>query len=158
MENNQIVFENAHIFWRNFAGKEGKFNPAGRRNFCLEVPDEVAEQMREDGWNIKTIPPRDEDGAPLNYIQVAVTFGQYPPKVWLISGKSKTLLDEEAIASLDYAEIQNVDLAIRPYTWEVRGDKGIKAYLKKLYVTVVQDDLDMKYRDMAEDDDVPWVD
>lgn len=163
MENNkndQIIFENAHIFWRNFAGKEAKFNPAGRRNFCLEIPEEIVEKMVEDGWNVKTIPPRDEDGSPLHYVQVSVAFGSYPPKVWLISGKSKTLLDEEAVASIDYAEIKNVDLIIRPYTWNVRGTTGIKAYLKKMYVTVVQDDLEMKYRDFSDDDDddVPWND
>ena len=61
---------------------------------------------------------------------------------------------------MDYAEIQNVDLIIRPYTWDVSGRRGIKAYLKKLYITVVQDDLEMKYRDLDEDDDddVPWKD
>lgn len=159
-ENKQVVFENARIFWRNFAGKEGRFNPAGRRNFCLAVPDDIVEKMREDGWNVKTIPPKDDDGEPLNYIQVAVAFGSYPPKIWLISGKSKTLLDEDTVGSLDYAEIENVDLIIRPYTWDVSGRQGIKAYLKKIYVTVVQDDLEMKYRNMddMEDDDLPWKD
>ena len=158
--NKQIILENARIFWRNFAGKEGKFNPAGRRNFCVVIPDEILEDLRNDEWNIKTIPPRDEDGEPLNYIQVAVAYGAYPPKVWLISGKSKTLLDEESVASLDYAEIENVDLIIRPYTWELSGRSGVKAYLKKMYVTVVQDDLEMKYRNLeeADDDDVPWND
>ncbi len=160
MDNNQVVFENAKIIWRNFAGKEGRFNPAGRRNFCLIIPDDIGEKMLNDGWNVKTLPPRDEDGEPLNYIQVSVSFGAYPPKIWLISGKSKTLLDEDAVAALDYAEIENVDLIIRPYTWEVNGRGGVKAYLKKMYVTVVQDDLEMKYRSMEEtdDDDVPWRD
>ena len=154
--NNQIIFENAHIFWRNFAGKESKFNPAGRRNFCLEVPSDLAEKMAEDGWNVKVMPPRDEDGEPMHYIQVSVAFGSYPPKIWLVSGKSKTLLDEDMVSSIDYAEIQNVDLIIRPYTWDVGGRTGLKAYLKKMYVTVVQDDLEMKYRDVDEDDDCPF--
>lgn len=156
----QITFENARIMFRNFAGKESKFNPAGRRNFCLVVPNDIVEQLSEDGWNVKTLSPRDPDDEPIYYIQVAVSFGAYPPKIWLIAGKSKTLLDEEAVSSLDYAEIENVDLIIRPYTWEVNGRGGIKAYLKKMYVTIVQDDLEMKYKDMEEpeDDDLPWRD
>lgn len=160
MENNQVVFENARILFRNFAGKEGKFNPAGRRNFCLVIPVDIVDKMKEDGWNVKSLPPRDPDDDTLYYIQVSVAYGAYPPKVWLVSGKSKTLLDEESIAALDYAEIENIDLIIRPYTWEVNGRGGVKAYLKKMYVTVVQDDLEMKYRTMeeAEDDDLPWND
>jgi len=159
-DNRQIVFENAKIFWRNFAGKEGRYNPAGRRNFCLAIPDEMVETMVNDGWNVRQIPPREEGEDPLYYISVAVSFGAYPPKIWIISGKSKTLLDEEAVSALDYAEIENVDLIIRPYTWDVGGRSGIKAYLKKMYITVVQDDLEMKYRamDEAEDDDLPWRD
>lgn len=151
--NNQVVFENARIFFRNFAGKEGKFNPAGRRNFCLALPRDVADKMLADGWNVKFRPARDEDEEPLPYIQVTVSYGNYPPKVWLISGKSKTLLDDESIASLDYAEIANVDLIIRPYTWEVSGKSGIKAYLKKMYVTVVQDELELKYKSLDEEDE-----
>lgn len=155
-----LKIENARIFFRNFSGKQTKFNPPGKRNFCVYIPEDAAEVMAEDGWNIKYTKPRDEDDEPRPYTQVAVGYEKYPPKVWLISGKSKTLLDEETVSSLDYAEIENVDLVIRPYSWNANGKSGVKAYLKKAYITVVQDDLDMKYRDFNEDDDgdLPWDD
>ena len=149
---NQSV-ENARIIFRNFAGKEGKFNPAGKRSFCLLLDAETAERLEDQGWNVKTLAPRDPDDDPQPYLQVAVQFGNYPPNIYLISGGKKTKLDEDSVSILDYAEIENVDLIINPSRWEVSGKSGVKAYLKTLYVTIVENEFEKKYRDMDEDDD-----
>lgn len=153
-----LSVENAHIIFRNFAGKESKFNPQGKRNFCLLLDHESADIMKDQGWNVKTLAPRDPDDAPQPYIQVAVAFENYPPNVWLISGKKKIKLDEDTVSVLDYAEIENVDLIINPSRWEVSGKSGIKAYLKTMYITIVENEFEKKYRDMDEDDedDLPF--
>lgn len=148
-----LSVENARIIFRNFAGKEGKFNPAGKRSFCLLLDAETAERLEDQGWNVKTLAPRDPDDDPQPYIQVAVQFGNYPPNIYLISGGKKTKLDEDSVSILDYAEIENVDLIINPSRWEVSGKSGVKAYLKTLYVTIVKNEFEKKYRDMDEDDD-----
>lgn len=151
-----ISVENARIIFRNFAGKESKFNPQGKRNFCLLINDEQAEKFKHDGWNVKYLNPRDPDDSPQPYIQVAVAFENFPPNVFLIAGGKKTRLDEDSIASLDYAEIENVDLIINPSYWEVSGKSGIKAYLKNMYVTIVENEFEKKYRDLEEDDECPF--
>lgn len=150
-----IVVENARLIFKNFAGEESKFNRAGNRNFCVILDGDSAEDLRQIGWNVKALRPREDEDEPTYYLQVTVAFGNFPPKVIMISGKTKTVLDEESIDTLDYAEIANVDLIIRPYHWEVNGKEGIKAYLKTMYVTIEQDVFAGKY-ECLDDEDLPF--
>lgn len=146
-----VTIWGANIFYRNFAGAPTKVNPrAGSRSFCVYIDDpDTVEQMMRDGWNIKTREPRDEGDPVRHYIQVAVNYdGPYPPQIFLVTSRKKTLLDPESVTSLDYAEIVNVDLTIRPRSWDVNGKTGVKAYLKTMYVTVEEDEFADKYGDL----------
>lgn len=146
-----IMIEDAKIIFRNFSGKPSQYNREGSRSFCVILEDpELIRNLQDDGWNIRVLTPRQEGDDPKHYLQVTVSYANIPPKVWLVTRKNKTLLDEESISSLDYAEILCVDLTIRPYNWVIQegtpNEKfGVKAYLKTMYVTIQEDEFAEKY-------------
>ena len=148
MVNKNIVIENARIGFRNFSGEEGRFNPKGKRNFCVFLDTELGEKLQDDGWNIKWLEPREEGDEPQAYLQVAVSYEHFPPKIVQITSRGQTILDEDMVGVLDWAEIENVDLIIRPYNWKVNGKSGVKAYLKTMYVTIYEDEFAQKYKDI----------
>lgn len=145
-----VLMEGVRIIFRNFAGKEGQYNREGDRNFGVILPENVAEAMAADGWNVKWLKPRedDEDETQTPWLSVSVNFKGRPPRIVMITSRGRTNLDEGSIEMLDWADITNVDLIVRPYHWEVSGKSGIKAYLQSLYVTIEEDDLEKKYADL----------
>lgn len=146
-----VVMEGVRIIFRNFSGKEGQYNREGDRNFAVLLDDVTANAMAEDGWNVKWLKPREdaEEGDPDQpYLQVTVNFKGRPPRIVMITSRGRTNLDESSIEMLDWADIQNVDLIVRPYEWNVNGKTGIKAYLQSIYVTIEEDELEKKYSDL----------
>lgn len=150
-DDNTVLMEGVRIIFRNFEGKEGKYNKAGSRNFAVLLDDQIAEVMAGDDWNVKWLEPRedDEDETRQAYLPVEVAFDRgRPPRVVVITSRGRTNLGEDDVESLDWAEITNVDMIVRPYRWEVNGKTGTKAYLQSLYVTIEEDALEQKYAEM----------
>lgn len=147
----QLQIGSAQIGFKNFQGREGKYNREGERSFAVFLSEEDAQVLFEEGWNVKW--PKDvedEEDTRKPYLTIAISFDPYPASVWMISelrnGELNNVrLDEKEVGLLDTAELQNVDLVIRPYTWTVNGKSGTKAYLKAGYFTVLVDDFARKY-------------
>lgn len=142
-----LIFEDARIMFRNFTGREGLYNAEGERNFCLVLDPQEAEELKAQGWNIKTLKPKEEGDEPLPYVQVKVGYKILPPTIKTITSRGATIITEDLVGMLDYVEIAKVDLTIRPREWE---PGRIKAYLKTMYVTIQEDYLELKYADVPD--------
>lgn len=152
----KLQIEGARIFWKNFSGKGSQFNAEGSRNFCLELDNKIADKLSADGWNVKYIKPREEGDEPRPYIQVKVRYAIAPPKIYMVTSRKKTLLDEDLVGELDRAEIENVDIIVSPYEWSVGGKSGITAYVDTMYVTIHEDDFAKKYARFDDEEELPF--
>jgi hypothetical protein len=148
----RVKIEGARIIYRNFSGKATVFKPEGNKTFCVVLDKANAERMAADGWLVKCKVPNTgdddkdlHDAEELCHIEVTVGYKLEPPKVVVITDTSRTQLTEETIGMLDWAEIRNVDLIFQSYNWEFAGKTGVKAYLKSMFVTIEEDELDRKY-------------
>jgi hypothetical protein len=153
-----LLVEDARILFLNFAGKEGRYNREGDRNFCVLLEPDLANDLSEDGWRVKYLKHRegqDPDEPRQAYLPVVVEYRKgRPPKITLVTYNGKTPLGEEECEIIDMIDIEKVDLILNGHEWSVNGDSGIKAYLKTLYVVVREDQLDVKYRHL---DELPTV-
>lgn len=146
-----LIIENARIILKNLAGVEKKYNAPGERNFAIALDGELAEEMIKAGWNIKFLKPREEGDLPQAILKVKINTGKgRPPRVVIVSSKGRTSLTEDMYGMIDYADIENVDLAINPSFWERDGRSGYTAYLRSIFVTIREDELDLKYADLDE--------
>lgn len=159
-----INIEDAHIMFRNFSGREGQYNRAGNRNFCIRLDDQaLVDALKRDGWNVRELQAREPGEQPAYYISVEVSFRNYPAKVYMHTSKNVIELDENTIEALDYADIRKVDVTIRPYQWgPLNGRTGVKAYLKIMHVTIEEDVWAKKYAEEEHpteggpDEDLPF--
>lgn len=146
-ERRRIMIENAHIFRRNFTGREGMYNQAGQRNFLVSLDEKTAKEMAKDGWNVKFPEARDEEEDVRDpYIQINVGYKIRPPRIVMITSTGRVIMTEDTVEALDWVDIDTADLIFTASEWSVNGKSGIKAWLKSLFVTIEEDELERKYQ------------
>jgi len=155
-----VWLENVKIMggsYKNFTGRKNEYNPLGYRSFCLIIDDPAfADQLRNDGWNVKIRAPKDEGELPVQYLQVRLSFTDdesntsgnvfKDPTVRRVCNGTIVDLDRNTTAQLDDDEILYVDVRLRPSYWNVRanGRTGYTGYVKELYANV-EESLGSKY-------------
>ena len=145
------TLNDVQIRFRNFSGNQGQYNALGQRNFCALLPEDTAEAMARDGWNVKYLKPRKKDDVPQAYIKIKVNFsGPRPPKIYMINSRGRVQLGEDMVAILDWADFAKVDLIISPYKYDVNGNQGVTAYLQTIFCTIREDELELRYADVPD--------
>ena len=88
------IIRNARIMFPNFAGAAQAYNNEGRRNFRVEISEDLAEEMRDRGIFVKAYEGRDDSDETQHTIKVSV----YPDAdIRLLNGRnmSSIVIDNE---------------------------------------------------------------
>ncbi len=142
--------------YKNFSGAGSRYNPEGKRNFCVILDPETTDALIEEGWNVKFTKPKDASIEPTPYLKVNVSYAKSTPNVKLITAEEGrvTRLTEKTIGEVDYAEIQYVDLNITPSFYDMGdGKTGYSAYLKSMNVIIDDDPVGDMYEDDFDDEE-----
>lgn len=139
-----LVLENCQFFGRpNFAGEMNQWKDDSRQ-FNVMIPNEFADQLRELGWNVKTLlaRPEFEGDEDKSFLKVAVDFGfvkghegdydyEKGPDVWIVEdGREPEKLTSKTVPILDRKRFENIDMEVRG--WEYRPDESPGQYSARL--------------------------
>lgn len=133
-----LMIEDAKLLFTNFAGSPTRYNSeGGKREFSVALPLNLVEDLEKDGWNVKYRKNADGEFDPERpYLGVKVSYKFRVPAIWLITGGRKRLMTEDTVGTLDNITIKTADVVIHPSVYDVRGQQGISAYVKELYVVM----------------------
>ena len=133
-----LMIEDAKILFTNFAGSPTRYNSeGGKREFSVALPLNLVEDLERDGWNVKFRKNADGEFDPERpYLGVKVSYKFRSPAIWLITGGRKQLMTEDTVGTIDNITIKTADVVIHPSVYDVRGQQGISAYVKELYVVM----------------------
>lgn len=144
-----LTLEDAKFFGRpNFSGVEDRFKDS-RRKFTVLIPNDLADQLRGMGWNVKTnIPTAEElaeypDREPLSHLKVMVDDGSI---VQIRMGENVENLTVKNFGVLDRARIETMDMEIRAWEYDPEERPGnYSARLVALVAIVQLNALEVKY-------------
>lgn len=112
--------------YRNFAGVATKFNAEGHRNFNILLSAKQAEEMLADGWNVKTLQPRDESEDVKYFVKINVGWNtsqrdgrRFGPTVKLHTPDNPdgVELDEDNIGLLDTTWLKGCDITVQAHDY-----------------------------------------
>ena len=113
-----ITIRNANVngALANFSGiPRGPKDKEGDRHFIIRLDPELANELQNDGWNVKWTKPRmdNPDYEPYPYLKVKINYNlRKKPSVYMVTKQNKVLLNENTIEQLDGCYFEKVDVTI----------------------------------------------
>ena len=123
--------------FRNFRGEVDKnYNRKGARYFSVAINREQAEELIREGWDIYI--PENPEYDPTLKVTISHDNGPLPHAVIIkwVDPETDTVTrvtDPDLLEDMDTMGIRYADLSISGYEWEVNGNSGTKAYLRRGY-------------------------
>lgn len=155
---NDIYIEDGEIAFRNFRGNpERNYDHSNKRTVTFKIPEEIKDDLINDGWNVKTRINKDyPDDPPTYLLEATVCFRTRDgkpkdPQIFIVRPDRLIHVTEETVDTLDGLDIVSVDARLGPKYWEQGNRKGIRAYVNKMLITIEENPIDKKYREMVEE-------
>lgn len=142
--------------YRNFEGKTSDYNPTGQREFGVVIEDpELAQQMAEGLWNVKTIVNRDGrdymngikcNGEDINWVKIKVKYRDMhgekldPPNIVISTNNNVQSFGEDDVKDLDGADLTNVRLKVNIVHKVINGKPMTIGYLDAMKATMIDDE------------------
>ena len=142
-----LTIENAKFFGRpNFAGEMNQFKDS-RPQFTVVIPNENADELRNLGWNVKTLMPKPdmEDQEPLSILRIMVDLkpGEQHegPRVMVIQGDQREMLTAETAGILDRSRVLQLDVECRGWEYDREAAPGALSARAVAVVAVLEDNM-----------------
>lgn len=150
--------------WRNFSGHADTYNREGDRNFTISIPQDVAEEMISEGWDIRVREPKSEEYDTEYTLKIRLKYHDYngnpmrnQPVVYFVQDGHRRMVEEDEVSVLDHASIGSADLVIRQYPYNFGGRSGVSTSLVIGYFKLVTSDFDDPFEDeYLDDSEIPF--
>lgn len=143
---------NRTIKYRNFEGKGGRFNAEGKRNFCVVLDENTANQLEAEGYYVKRRVLADGDTE--SYIKINVGMdSKWPPEIHVFTRNGENLYGAAELAALDEADIIKGEVWFKPYQ-SVNSDHKT-AWLDEMIVAIRDNQAKQKYASLFDDGVIP---
>jgi hypothetical protein len=139
---------------RNFKGEEKKdqvtgrtVNGPGRRNFLLRISEDIAEELKDHGCEVKYTKVQNPNDVPEPYVSITVSYYLRPVEACVISNGVMTPLDEAHIGRIDNMDIKNMAIELEYGKEKIHqnGTKYIPLYAQQIWVEIVPSYFAEKY-------------
>lgn len=149
----KVTIENAKVRWMYFPSEDGK------RSLNVILSEEQKQLAEELGLNIKYNKARNEGDDIFPSIKLIVSYRFSAPEIWFVRDPKKkpTPLDEEHIdivlGKLEPSDIDYVDAIFTTCPYDNKGNKGVSAYVQKMWVVAKPNPLASKWEKNWDDPD-----
>lgn len=165
-----IVIRNASVGNSNFTGiSRDPKDREGNRYIIVRLEPDVAEELIENGWNVKKTKPRSAEYESYPYIKVKINLDGYyyhglrkTSKVYMVTKNNRTLLDENTLKELEGCYFEKVDLRINHIYYKSFDQWSI--VLESGFFTIQPDELYDEYfnngpetESVDDEDDIPFM-
>jgi len=139
---------------RNFGGEEKKdkitgrtVNSPGYRNFLLFITEEIAEELKDRGCEVKYTKVQGPNDIPMPYVSVTVSYFLKPVEAYMISNGVVTSLDENHLRTLNSVDLKNLCLELECGKKKVHnnGVEYVPLYAQKIWAEVTPSYIAEKY-------------